>query len=84
MHKKYHFNKILFISLTVVSIFFITNIAHSHKINGKEHDPIICKLEADRNFVERFICKEAQKVHRLCKLDEHCAIIELEEQQKKN
>ena len=84
MHKKYHLNKILFISLTFISIFFITNIAHSHKIAGKEHDPIICKLEADRDWFEKFNCKQQQKIHRLCKLDEHCAIVELEEKQKKN
>jgi uncharacterized protein YgiM (DUF1202 family) len=83
MYKNYHLNKILFISLIVISIFFITNIAHSHKIDGKEHDPITCKLESERMWWEKLICKDAQKRHRLCKLDEQCAIIELDEQQKK-
>ena len=83
MYKNYHLNKILFISLITISFFFVTNVAHSHKIDGKEHEPITCKLESERNFVERFICKQAQKSHRLCKLDEHCAILDLEKQQKK-
>ena len=58
--------------------------AHKVKKNGKMvgHDPITCKLESDRKWFERFICKEATKVHKMCKLDQHCAILKLEEQQK--
>ena len=47
-----------------------------------EHDPITCKLESERVWWERFVCKDAAKRHALCKLDQYCAILKLEEQQK--
>ena len=67
--------------------FFTTDKVNAHKVfkNNKwiEHDPIICKLESDRNWFERMACKESTKKHKLCKLDQYCAILKLEEQQKK-
>ena len=66
--------------------FFTANKVDAHKVkkNGKMvgHDPITCKLEPERTWLDRLICKEATKIHKMCKLDQHCAILKLEEQQK--
>ena len=76
----------LLVLLVGMITFFTTDKVNAHKVlkNGKmvEHDPISCKLEADRKWWERFACKDATKRHKLCKLDQYCAILKLEEQQK--
>jgi len=76
----------LLVLLVGMITFFTTDKVNAHKVlkNGKmvEHDPITCKLEADRKWWERFACKDATKRHKLCKLDQYCAILKLEEQQK--
>jgi len=61
--------------------FILTNLnqALAHKKNGKEHDPITCKLPEERSLIEREWCKQQRKLHRLCKLDEWCTLIRLEE-----
>ena len=76
----------LLVLLVGMITFFTTDKVNAHKVlkNGKmvEHDPITCKLEADRNWWERIACKDATKRHKLCKLDQYCSILKLEEQQK--
>ena len=73
--------------LVGIITFFTADKVNAHKVtkNGKmvEHDPITCKLESERVWWERFVCKDAAKRHTLCKLDQYCAILKLEEQQKK-
>lgn len=61
---------------------FYSGIVYAHEINGEAHEPIKCILEQDRNEVERYLCKAAAKEHRLCKQDEHCAMIKIEELEK--
>ena len=77
----------LLVLLVGIITFFTADKVNAHKVleNGKmiEHDPITCKLESDRDWWERFSCKEKTKYHKLCKLDQQCAILKLEEQQKK-
>ena len=77
----------LLVLLVGMITFFTTDKVNAHKVfkNNKwvEHDPITCKLESDRNWFERFGCKESAKKHKLCKLDQYCAISKLVEQQKK-
>ena len=62
--------------------------AYSHEVlvddKMVEHEPINCKPVEKRNGVEIFWCKQQIKTHRLCKLDEHCAILEIEKLQKEN
>jgi len=82
MIKKYHLNAVLIILFISLITIFSANKAYSHKINGKEHEPIRCKIESERSWLDKVICKGTRKVHRLCKLDEHCAIIKLEDQQR--
>ena len=77
----------LLVLLVGTITFFTADKVNAHKVfkNNKwvEHDPITCKLESDRNWFERFGCKESAKKHKLCKLDQYCAISKLVEQQKK-
>ena len=82
MFKKYYSKIILFTLFVGVVIIFSADKAYSHKIKGKEHKPIFCKIESERSWLDKVICNEQRKVHRLCKLDEHCAIIKLEDQQR--
>ena len=72
--------------LLVLILFFVLNLndAYAHKIDGKEHEPISCKLPEDRNVLEKQFCKMQRRMHRLCKLDEWCALIRLEELEKEN
>jgi len=79
---------ILFITILILTFIFCINNAYSHKknVDGKmvEHEPITCKLPEKRNNLEKYFCKMQLKQHRLCKLEEHCAILEIEKLQKEN
>ena len=81
-------NLILFATILILTFIFSMNNAYSHKknVNGKmvEHEPITCKPPEKRNDLEKFFCKMQLKQHRLCKIEEHCAILELEKLQKEN
>ena len=72
-------NSILFFTITIATtfIFNIDNVS-AHLIDGKKHAPIICKLPEKRNWLEKSNCKALSKRHRLCTLDEHCALLKLE------
>ena len=72
--------------LLVLILVFVFNLndAYAHKIDGKEHEPISCKLPEDRNYIEKQFCKMQRKMHRLCKLDEWCTLIQLEKLEKEN
>lgn len=74
---------ILFTLLTIV-LFFDSNNVFAHLRDGKEHEPITCKLPEDRNIFEKEWCKQQRKMHRLCKLDEWCTLIQLEKLEKEN
>ena len=79
---------ILFITILILTFIFCINNAYSHKknVNGKmvEHKSITCIPKVERNDVTNFLCKQAIRVHRLCRADEHCAILEIEKLQKEN
>ena len=74
-------NSITFVIIIVLTltIIFSFNKASAHTIAGKEHEPITCKLPEDRTFLEKQWCKQQRKMHRLCKLDEWCTLLRLEE-----
>jgi len=72
-------NKYTFIILVIFITLLYFNDVSAHKINGKEHEPITCKLPEDRNYLEKQWCKSQRKKHRLCKLDEWCTLLRLEE-----
>ena len=75
--------KTFFILLVAVIFSIKTATAHEDKkIGHPKHKPIICVLMEDRKWHEKLWCKDQLKRHRLCKMDQHCAIIKLEEQQK--
>ena len=58
---------------------FIDLKAHTNwKILHKPHPPITCKLQEDRSWEEKIHCKQMLEVHKLCKLDQRCAIVNLE------
>ena len=73
----------LLLVLILVFVFNLNN-AYAHLKNGKEHKPITCKLPEDRNLFEKEWCKSQRKMHRLCKLDEWCTLIKLEQLEKEN
>ncbi len=63
------------------------NMSFSHEdlsILHFKHDPITCKLESDRTRVEKTVCRDKLKRHQMCKLDEYCAILELEKLRTEN
>ena len=78
----------LFFSLILFSsiFYFITSVtvtAHEDKkINHRKHKPIFCVLEEDRTGPQKWWCKTQMRVHRLCKIEEHCAIVKIAELQK--
>ena len=45
---------------------------------SKKHKPMVCILEEDRTKQQKSHCKTLLFFHRLCKLDQDCAILELE------
>ena len=74
----------LFFSLILFSsiFYFITSVtvtAHTDwSILHGPHEPITCKLDSERELVERTICRDKIKRHKMCKLDQYCAILRLE------
>ena len=70
-------NSILFFTI-IFSIFsiFEYNEAFAHK--SKNHKPLICIPEEDRTEGQKRTCKQLLFFHRLCKLDQDCAILEIE------
>ncbi len=84
MEKKIKSNSLnILVILTLIFIFNFSD-AYAHKIDGKEHEPITCKLPEDRNIFEKEWCKQQRRMHRLCKLDEWCTLIKLEKLEKEN
>ena len=69
--------------LVIVALgLFYSGVAYAHEINGETHEPIRCILEQDRSYTEKQFCKLQAKQHRLCILDQHCAMIKIEELEK--
>ena len=64
----------------VLATTFVFNIndASAHLINGKKHKPIKCVLPEDRDLITRQYCKQLLKNHRLCRAEEHCALLRIE------
>ena len=76
------FSLILFFSIFYF-ILSVTVTAHEDKkINHRKHKPIYCILEKDRTTQQKWWCKIQMRVHRLCKIEEHCAIVKIAELQK--
>ena len=65
------------LGIVVLGLLFSGN-AYAHEKDGKAHEPYICKLEQDRSAFERTFCKQQANNHRMCKLDEICALIRIE------
>ena len=74
-------NSVLFFTI-VLSIFsiFENNEASAHP--SKKHKPMVCVLEEDRTEVTKRNCKALLFIHRLCKAEQDCAIIEIERKKK--
>ena len=49
---------------------------------AKKHKPMVCILEEDRTEAQKRTCKQLLWFHRLCKLDQDCAILKLESAKK--
>ena len=73
---------VLVISVITTFSFYKVNAHEDLKIFHKAHKPMMCILEEDRSWLQKIICKDATSKHKLCKLDQHCAIIKLADQQK--
>ena len=68
-------------SLFFYNDFYFTFVFTSNEVSAhpsKKHKPMICILEEDRTKQQKQTCKAALFFHRLCKLDQDCAILELE------
>lgn len=78
--------KLFFSILFLSAIYFleITKVnAHTDwSILHAPHEPKVCKPNSERTLAEKTICKDDLKRHRLCLLDEFCAIEKLEKLQK--
>ena len=87
MVKKYYLNAALLVLFIGMMAIFISDEANAHKVqkDGKmvEHPKITCKPPEKRNAIEKYFCKIQLKQHRLCKFEEHCLILQLEELEKK-
>ena len=80
MKKKFYLNA-LFIPVILSIIFlFSSNNLNAHP--SKNHKPMVCILEEDRTKAQKNNCKTLLFFHRLCKLDQDCAILKLEDQKK--
>ena len=87
MFKKYYLNAALLVLFISVIGIFISDEANAHKVLNNdnklvEHPPITCKLPEKRTTGEKWWCNMQLKQHRLCKIAEHCLILQLEEVQK--
>ena len=77
--------KIIFSSLFLLSIVYFIFVFTSNHVSAhpkKNHKPMICVLEEDRSEVTKRNCKALLFIHRLCKADQDCAILELERRKK--
>lgn len=78
-------NKIKSISLNlflILSLILIFNFSDVFAHKKKNHKKMICIPEEERTEGQKNSCKFQLFIHRLCKLDQDCAIIKLEEAQK--
>jgi len=80
MKKKFHFNKIVF--FIAFSFIIILNTGNLDAHPSKKHKPMVCILEEDRTKQQKASCRQWLFFHRLCKLDQDCAILRLEAAQK--
>ena len=66
--------------LLVLILVFVFNLndAYAHLIDGKEHKPIKCVPPEKRDFITKNYCKVQLKNHRLCRAEEHCAILRIQ------
>lgn len=70
------------IILFIIFFFIITlNTGNLDAHPSKKHKPMVCILEEDRTKQQKQVCKQWLFFHRLCKLDQDCAILRLEAQQ---
>jgi hypothetical protein len=64
-------NSALCFAIVLATVFiFNADDASAHLINGKKHKPIRCVLPEDRDILT--------KNHRLCRAEEHCALLRIE------
>ena len=79
-------NKISIIKLLfffIIAFTFISNEqGYAHQPGGQKHGPITCKLPEDYSLVDKILCENARKNHKLCKLEQWCLILEMEEKEK--
>ena len=75
-------SSIVFI-LLLSTIIFILNIKEVNAHKAKNHKPMVCIPEEDRTEGVKNRCKLLLQFHRLCKESQDCAIIRLEEAEKK-
>ena len=71
-------NRYIFFTLLALLSLFYFNDLNAHP--SKNHKPMVCILEEDRTAAQKQNCKTLLFFHRLCKLDQDCAILELEKQ----
>ena len=74
-------NLILFFTV-IFSVTFIFNINEASAHKSKKHKPMICIAEEDRTKAQRTTDKQWNYLHRLSKLQQDCAILEIENKKK--
>jgi hypothetical protein len=64
----------------ILAVTFIFNIddVSAHLKDGKEHKPIKCIPPEKRDFITKNYCKIQLRQHRLCRAEEHCAILRIQ------
>lgn len=67
-----------FFLLFLFSIVFIFSTIDLNAHPAKKHKPMVCILEEDRTEAQKRTCRQWLFIHRLCKLDQDCAILRLE------
>ena len=78
-------NKILSLAIKLILLSSAIIIFSAIDLNShpsKKHKPMVCILEEDRTEAQKRTCKQWLFIHRLCKLDQDCAILRLEAAQK--
>ena len=68
--------------LILFSIVFIFSTIDLNAHPSKKHKPMVCILEEDRTEDQKRVCRQWLFLHRLCKLDQDCAILRLEAQKR--
>lgn len=72
-------NSALCFAIVLATVFiFNADDVSAHLINGKKHKPIRCVLPEDRDILTKQYCKQMLKNHRLCRAEEHCALLRIE------